>query len=211
MGRAIASPCVIAGMREEALAVVLVLLVAGSLGASYFAGGQAPTGATTSTAVISTTTTVDSEGVCGNSNASQSGGGRVILMQQSVIGFVCVYYSANSAQRGELLQSVGGLYSLNSTGNPSPAKGVNITIWSEYASSNGESIEYLIRTTGNATGVYTWWAPGTCPGFPLVIGMNLTSAQATLNRYYSQPFYCPAAFFGAQLDGSSGVTLQYFD
>lgn len=204
--RAIAPPRITDVMRQEVLAVILALLVVGSLGVGYFAGSQANPRTTM-------TTTLNSNGVCGNASAS-SGGLAVMLMPRNAIGFVCLSVDADSAQQaesGQALYSAGSLYSINNASNPSPAKGVNITLWSDFATPSNVTIEYLIRTSGNSTGAYTWWVGGKCPGFALVVAMNLTSAQPSLNSYYESGLFwsCPATSYVAQLDGLSGVSLQY--
>ncbi len=198
-------------MRQEVLAVILALLVVGSLSVGYFARSQAnPKTTLTKTTV---TTTLNSNGVCGNASAS-GGGLAVMLMPQNAIGFVCLSIGVDSAQQaesGQALYSAGSLYSINNASNPGPAKGVNITIWSDFATSSNVTVEYQIRTSGNSTGAYTWWVGGKCPGFALVVGMNLTSAQLSLSSYYLSGsfWHCPAISFVAKLDGLSGVTLQY--
>ena len=168
---------------------------------------------TTLTTVTTTTMTTTSKPVCGSPIPPPSSGLAVMLMPTNSAGLLCLYYPGmNFTQQSEFysgIHSIGHLDSIKDPHNVIPAEGVNITILSDSATPANETIEYSIQTSGNSTGVYSWWVGGECPGFPLVVGMNLTSARSTLNGYYSGAFYCPEEFYGAQLSGLSGITLQY--
>lgn len=158
---------------------------------------------------------------CSNfTSSAQSRTLEVLLMQPGSTGLVCVLYSwgAQSPQRVQLnqqsLQSVVGrvwsIPSLISTrSSPIVAGGVNIAVRSFFATPENETVVYTVRTAGNSSGVYTWWAPDKCPGFPLVVGTGIASAQPSLIEYYAGGFNCPVMFFPARIVGTSGVSVQY--
>ncbi len=158
---------------------------------------------------------------CSNPTMSTQSGLMVLLMQPGSTGFVCIVYTWGSQFSQQVqsiqqaLQGVGGVWSIpdllnhSATGGFSPAQGINIAIRSVTTTQDNETVVYSIGTSGNSTGVYTWWAPGMCPGYPLVIGMNITSAQPWLHDYYSGTFSCPAIFFGGTIHGALGVSIEY--
>ena len=209
----ISAQALISVMRDEvAIALILVLVIA-SAGAGYFVGNSArQTTTTTSTSFLSTTITETStsRGVCGNLT---NGPAWVYLMlvAPNSTGTTCLLYGLTVAQQAEfdeVVHQTGSVYSLSDPKNLTLAKGLNITILSILTTASNETIEYSIRTSGNSSGAYTLWVPGTCPGIALVVGLNITSiAIADLNSYYSGNFYCQSLVFIPEPDGVSGMSL----
>ena len=200
-------------MRNEIVVVVLALVISGSVGLGYFAGVSNRQVITpTSTKLRSPTTQVlTAMGACGNLTQPQPEGHDVMLLAPGSVGIACLFFGVNSTQQAQMsqdIQQVGSVYSLSHPDNLTLAKGINITILSVTSTARNETVEYLIRATGNSTGAYTWLAPGTCQGFPLVVGSNITSALPNLRPYLSEIRWCPAILFIPYLDGVSSMTLE---
>lgn len=206
-------------LKSEVIVSLLIVLVAGSLGLGYLAGvSNRQVITTTSTKFLTTTTrTLTTAGPCGNIAQPQpgwpmglTGSLDVMLVAPGSAGIACLLFGVNSTQQAQLnqdIQQVGSVYSLSNLSSPTQATGIRVTILSIESTPSNETIQYLIRVSGNSSGAYTWWAPGTCPGFPLVVGSNITTALSSLRSYFSSGFNCPAILFAVSLEGVSGMAL----
>lgn len=203
-------------MRDEAIIALILVLVIASAGAGYYVGNSSKqTVTSTETSLLTSTTTEipSANGTCGHplypaGNSTMLSD--VVQILPNSTGLVCVTYSVDPQQAQEFQKSIlpgGEIYLLGGKGVPPVARGVNLTVISAVIAQSNETVEYQMQTSGNSTGAYTWWAAGKCPGFPLVIGSNASSAEPALKQYYSGNFYCPEFFFGAVLDGLSGISV----
>ncbi len=184
------------------MAVLLIVLVAGSFGAAFFAGAQPV--ATTSTG-----------GVCGNI-APFDRSQEVMLIKPGSSGLVCVLYLPDPTLPSPSLAEATGVWTISANGTASAgAAGVNMTfLWSTVTHANAtvahsESAEYLVTTAPAAAGAYVWTVGGECPlfAFTLVVGDNLSGVLPNLARY-SAIWSCLPGTFYAEVDGVSGITLQ---
>jgi hypothetical protein len=209
-------------MRDGMVAALVIVLVIASSGASYFVGNSnrqtvtatstSLTTATTTTSLTTTLTkTVAPNETCDHATSPPTHTlNAVLLIPPDSTGFVCVTYDAGMPYVQQFQQELwngGTIYLLGSHGTVSKSTGINLTAISASLTQNNETIEYQMRTSGNSTGAYTWWAPGTCPGLPLIVASNVTGYESSLKQYYNGSFYCPELFFGAWLNGGTGISF----
>jgi hypothetical protein len=206
-------------MRNGTIAALLVVALLASAGTGYLVGSANERTVTSTFTTFSTTTLFGKPNFCGlPTNQTIPARDDILQIGTHSSRFVCVdyFWSPTTDQQAELDQQndqgVGKVWPipelLASPPSDALATGVNITdVWAVPSPTN-ETVVYSIATSGNSTGVYTWWAPGTCPGFPLVVGMSISSAQSTLQGYYSGAFMCPFSGTGSTIVGVSGMTIQ---
>lgn len=177
--------------------------------------------ATSTSTVTSTSTLVGSPmSACDNPDYSGlpvlgSNGFGAMLMQPDSTGYVCVFYHLSSdynqtLQQEQAVLNVGGVWSVPALDNLSIVKagGIQITVVSAMPTSTNDTVVYAIHAAGNSTGAYTWWAPGTCPGYALVVGSNATAYAPAFKEYYEGQFECPGFMMAGRLVGVLGIAVQ---
>jgi hypothetical protein len=204
-------------MRDEVVIVLVLALVIASAGMGYFVGNSGRQTVATTGLTTTLTKTLAPNGTCDHTTSPPTPIlSAVMLIPPNSMGFVCVTYARvgmqtklNVQQYQQEIWNGGTFYLLGTNGTASESTGINLTAISASLTQNNETVEYRMRTSGNSTGAYSWWAPGTCPGFPLVVGSNVTGTESSLlNQYFSSVFYgCPAYFFGDFVNGATGISF----
>ena len=174
------------------MAVLIIVLVAGSLGVASYAGGPPVTAMPGST--------------CGY--VAFSSPGQVMLMEPGSFGVICILYGGNMDQPSPPINEPAIIYAIGPNGSylgdaDGTVTGINATFAAVVARGlANETVEYLVMVAPNAKdGAYVLWIGSSCPGFPLVIGDNISSVAPNLNHYYANPWSCPAANYRTLMIG----------
>ncbi len=203
-------------LKTEVTAVLILVTVVGGLGFASSAGtaSQQDSSTTSGQTPANVIQVILPSPVCGN-GPRYSGPQMVMILKPGSFGTVCVVYGIGSAQQESeswVVQQVGSVYLLGASGMVfDNAGGINITILSVSRTQSEETVEYSMTASSGSDGAYVWWLTGSsCPGFPLVVGSNVTGELPSLRSYFSEGFECPATSYAVEIDGVSGVTVQAF-
>ncbi len=190
-------------MKTELGAVLLIALVAGSVGLGSYAGVHSLVGITTGTTLYVCTQDVP--------NPSYP----VMVMEQGSSGVICIVYAgpqlAQPLQQPTSVNEVGPNGSFIGGTNGS-VPGINATLLSVVARGlDNETVEYLITVAADAgDGAYQLGIGSRCAGFPLVVG-NDTGVTSNLDHYYpATPWSCgPFSYVTEMVGVSAGITLLW--
>ncbi len=200
-----------AELRVEVGAVMLMALVVGSVGLASYVGTQP----------AATTTGAETSGSACAQGApiySVNPVTLTVLMKPGSSGIVCILYGGNLDQPSPPINEPANIYAIGRNGSylgnaNGTVAGINATFLAVVARGlANETVEYSITVAPNAQdGAYALWIGSSCPGFPLVVGDNITGVIPNLNHYYANPWSCPSANYHTLMVGASaGITLESF-
>ncbi len=192
-------------MKSELGAILLIALVAGSVGLASYEGVHP----------LASTATATSSGGCAQVVPSLAI--IAVIMKPDSSGVVCItYVGGDVSQPSPPLRQPAGIYDTGPNGSMhgnGQAPGVNATFVSNVGRVAGNvTVQYLITVAKNVeAGAYAVWVGSMCQGgFPLVVG-NITSAMPNLLAYYGSGggWHCPPSNYFTLMTGvSAGVTYQ---
>ena len=211
-------------LKTTILAAILVVLVAGSLGAGYFTGSnRRQTTTVTSTFIAFTTVTVVApSSPCNEPLAYDTSNPiSVLIASPNSTGQICVAYS-NSLNNTETLTTYSQVYEYNSSNHNGctlycfiTVNSIHITasrssvtfVPSASPSSEIEVVNYNITIPSNATtGIYAISLQEFCTLFPMVVSHNggPVISKSNFTSWYPHQLSCPAQVIGAQVLGVGG-------
>jgi len=211
-------------MRNEVIAVVLVILVAGSLCVGYFSGSN--TRQTTRTVFISTTATVQAPfSPCGEKFSYDTANPISVLMTNTnTTGQICVEYR-NTLNNSVSIPTYTSVYEYNKSGSYGvcPSCSFNVVtsirvtasqsvvtfVPSASPSSEVANVTYTITIPSNATkGIYGISLLQFCSLFPLVVSQNggPVISKSDFASWYPHQGSCPDQMLEAQVLGVGGFS-----
>lgn len=151
--------------------------------------------------------------LCSNPVSQRPGMLEVLMLRPGATGLVCVNYDFSTQQFKLSETGVVSLIRNESNGlviTPTADLGVSVK-YAAFGLGYNQTVVFSVSASSNSSGVYTWWAPQKCPGFPIVIASSLTEAGPILKAYYGSVWHCYSLIAYTQITGTSGIDVGTFE